>query len=58
MPWYWTDDINDALAALGLTTTKDPAPDEATLAAIRRPEASIKELIAALEDEDEPPLAA
>lgn len=58
MPWYWTDDIDDQLAAMKLFGTEDPARPGAATAAIRRPESSLNELLAALDDEDEPPLAA
>lgn len=57
MPWYWTDDIDDTFAAIKLFGNEEPIPVEGGIVAIRRPEASLEELLAAL-DEDEPPLAA
>jgi len=57
VPWYWTDDIDDAFAAIKLFGNEEPIPVEGGIVAIRRPEASLEELLAAL-DEDEPPLAA
>jgi hypothetical protein len=58
LPWYWTDEIDQARGALGLAAPSDPTSAEALLVAIRRPETSIEELVSALEDEGEPPLAA
>ena len=57
MPWYWTDDIDDSFAAIKLFGNEDSIPVEGALVAIQRPESTLEELLAAL-DEDEPPLAA
>jgi hypothetical protein len=58
MPWYWTDEIAQALVEMGRLSESQSAEISASVVGIRRSEKTVQEAAAALQDDGEIPLAA
>ena len=58
MPWYWTDDLAQALVRQGMISQSTASELTTAPVAYRRDETTVEEAASGLLDDDEIPLAA